>query len=311
MINPLISGHKEQIRELIESEPSIGIVIGENQNLDLLAAGLGFYLVLKSAGKNVQIVSRKGTIVEFSNLFGVDQIAKSFGGKAKVLTISVPYNEGEIDKVSYNIEADRLNVNLFAEEKGINFNEADIEYIKKGSSPSLVITIGVSNESEMNGLVDLKSVKTIHIDKNPLNSLFGDVSIVDPSFSSVSEIVAELIKDLELGHDADAFQNLLNGITYATRNFSASNTSASAFDAAGFLLQNGARRQDVPGGQKDARNFPREEYFLNQKQKPFQNQPQEKFEEIEKNQETQPDIPAEVPNDWFLPKVFKGSKKGN
>src|SRR3990167_5910116 len=270
MINPLISGHKEQIRELIESEPSIGIVIGENQNLDLLAAGLGFYLVLKSAGKNVQIVSRKGTIVEFSNLFGVDQIAKSFGGKAKVLTISVPYNEGEIDKVSYNIEADRLNVNLFAEEKGINFNEADIEYIKKGSSPSLVITIGVSNESEMNGLVDLKSVKTIHIDKNPLN-----------------------------------------GITYATRNFSASNTSASAFDAAGFLLQNGARRQDVPGGQKDARNFPREEYFLNQKQKPFQNQPQEKFEEIEKNQETQPDIPAEVPNDWFLPKVFKGSKKGN
>ena len=343
-MNSLITNQKEQIKELIDTSSSIGIVVSENQDIDTVAAALGLYLVLKSNGKNVQVVSKKTPAVEVSNLVGVDKILKSFSGNTKILTISVPYREGEIEKVSYNIEDTRLNVNLFAETSGITFDESEIQYIKKGSSLSLVITIGIANENELSDLGDLKAVKTIHLDKNPLNSLSGDVSIVDPSFSSLSEIVAELVNELNLGYDLDAFQNLLDGIAYATRNFTSQTASPYAFEAAGFLLQNGAKRKE---GRRDDR-FPREEQFLHkrlQKQtfnqttrpnwpRPVLNPTTKSFQDPSKSFDSSDRAPfdrtqdrqgrpidevesvesagtGEIPNDWFLPKVFKGSRKGN
>ena len=361
-MNSLITNQKEQIKELIDTSSSIGIVVSENQDIDTVAAALGLYLVLKSNGKNVQVVSKKTPAVEVSNLVGVDKILKSFSGNTKILTISVPYREGEIEKVSYNIEDTRLNVNLFAETSGITFDESEIQYIKKGSSLSLVITIGIANENELSDLGDLKAVKTIHLDKNPLNSLSGDVSIVDPSFSSLSEIVAELVNELNLGYDLDAFQNLLDGITYATRNFTSQAASPYAFEAAGFLLQNGAKRkgggpfdmtQGKQGRQQGRRDdrFPREEQFLHKRPRQqtfdqtarpnwprpvlnplsrpaastavsapqsgasqpdsFPRQGRGQSAPIEEIESVESAGTGEIPGDWFLPKVFKGSRKGN
>lgn len=351
MGNALLINQKEQIKELLDSAESIGIIVSENQNIDSVAGALGLYLVLKANGKNVQVVSKREPIVELSNLVGIDKVSKSFVGNTKNLTISVPYREGEIEKVSYNIEGTRLNVNLFAENSGISFNESDIQYIRKGSSPSLIITIGVSNENELEGLVDIKTIKTIHLDKNPMNSLFGDVSIIDPGFSSLSEIVSELIMELSLGYDLDAFQNLMDGITYATRNFTLPVTSPFAFEAAGFLLQNGAKRKERSQGrpfdsqrkpfeQKQRRDerFPKEEHFLKQRPKPQGSRPWQNpsrndnpqassvpiqprvTDDVNQFDQSSPSIeevetiqaPAgEIPEDWFLPKVFKGSRKGN
>ncbi|HVT01106.1 MAG TPA: hypothetical protein VHE53_02610 [Patescibacteria group bacterium] len=387
MNDSIIKREKEQIRALIDAATSIGIIVGENQTLDIVAASLALYLILKNEGRNVQIISKKDPLVEVSNLFGVNKIAKSFDGVVKTLTISVPYREGEIEKVSYNIEKDRLNVNLFAEENGITFNEDDVDYIRKGSSPSLIITVGVTDEQELVGLADINQVQAIHIDKNPLNSLMGDIPLISPVFSSLSEVVAVLIMELGYMPDTDAFQNLLDGIMSETANFSAPNTSALAFEAAGFLLQNGARRKEVqierprpiaPQPRRD-NNFPREELFLrdnrdnasqqprpqrphdqrparnnqpgprpqpqhvrpnnNQQQPRPQRQPQmppipntmpQNWPNIPSNAQNTPketgykdsmdevsnpfvegSMPEEIPDDWFLPKVFKGSKKGN
>lgn len=317
MGSPLIVNQKDHLHELLDSAPSVGIVIGDNQNIDTVAASLGLYLVLQAQEKNIQVVSRKEPIVEFSNLVGIDRISQSFQGSTKALTISVPYREGEIEKVSYNIEDDRLNVNLFAQGNGITFNEREIEYIRKGSAPSLVILFGVSNESELNGLVDLKTVKTIAIDNNPLNSVLSDISIIDLSFSSVSEIVAGIIMELALPYDIDAFQNLMDGIIFATRNFTRQDSSPFVFEAAGFLLQNGAKRESrshTNRGRNDNR-FPNPRGPVSQKAQVSTPQPgepvQDQAKKLEEVEAVESSATGEIPDDWFLPKVFKGSKKGN
>ena len=393
MTNSLVKSQREQILSLIDSEQGIGIIIGDAHNIDNVAASLGLYLILKTEGKNVQVISKKEPTVEVSSLFGVDQISKSFDGNTKTLTISVPYREGEIEKVSYNIEGDRLNVNLFAEEAGISFKENDIKYIKKGAAPAVVIAIGIATEEELKEFVDAASVKMINIDSNPLNSLTGGISIVDSSFSSLSEIVAQMVMDLSLTYDVDAFQNLMDGITFATRNFTLPATSAFAFETAGFLMQNGAKRREkeqTKPGHDD--RFPREEHLLNSQpradrplaEKAWQKgqglspvnpqnrpntsqkqtgqgsgvklpyvKPQSGFQSNNSGQNpsasqgqqsnsqqnpqkqsfnpqsapkemiSEGDMPeempytegsigsSEIPDDWFLPKVFKGSKKGN
>ena len=347
-MDSLIKKQAGLVRELLDSSSDIGIIVGENQNIDTMGAALGLYLILAQDGKNVQVVSKKEPTVEISNLFGIDRVAKSFEGATRILTISVPYREGEIEKVSYNIEENSLNVNLFAEENGISFSEKEVKYIKKGTAPSLIITIGVPNEGELEELVDPKSVKTIHIDINPLNSLTGDVVIIDPSFSSLSEIVATLAKELSISLDADALQNLMDGIVYATRNFTSPNTSAYAFEAAGFLLANGARRKEKKFESGRDRNFPREDHFREPKadrpdvlrgpkfnsgvgnqfqprQQPITNYPPKITGEsvtnpVSNNPPSKDSLPEanpsdvtskDIPDDWFLPKVFKGTRKGN
>ena len=369
-MNSIIKSQAGIVRELLDSTSNIGIITSENQNIDSVGASLALFLILQGEGKNVQIVSKKEPVVEVSNLFGVNKISKSFQGSTKILTISVPYSEGEIEKVSYNIEGTRLNVNLFAEGTGINFNENEVEYLRKGAAPQLIVTIGVGSEQELASFVDPASVKTIHIDRSPVNTLMGDVTLIDPSFSSISEIVAEMVFELSLGSDPDAFQNLMDGITHATRNFTHPSTSAFAFEAAGFLLQNGARRKEKPfdqtqgkrfdrggsdrqqkampfdqtQGKRDDRNrnFPRVDQFLqpkadrpladnqrpprvqssnqgNQVPRPFPNPkttPREMLDrdmpdEVSETPFIEGSLPENVPDDWFLPKVFKGSKKGN
>jgi hypothetical protein len=240
--------NKNILSTLISENQSVGIVVSEKQNADVLAAALSLHLIFQDSGKSSQIVSRTDPTVEFSSLVGIDQLKKNFGGVTKLLTVSFPYNDGDIEKVSYNIEGDKLNVNLFAEEKGIRFSESDIKYIRQGSSPQLIFTIGIENPAELEGLTEGSS-KTINIDNSVANSLYGDVVLVDSSYSSISEIVARLSLDLNLQIEFDVAQNLLDGITFGTNNFSSPKTSGTAFEMAGVLIQKGAVRRDIKGGQ--------------------------------------------------------------
>lgn len=241
-MNDGIFQQKQQIQELLGSVSSVGILLTQNQSLDSVAAALSIALILQDSGKNSQVVSVKEPIVEYSSLVGIDQIKSSFGGVAKMLTVSFPYKDGEIDKVSYNIEGDRLNVNLFAETNGINFTEKDILYIRQGSAPSLIITIGVSDMSEVQGVIDTSNTRilSIHTDSNVQ---FGDIKLADSSYSSLSEIVAKFAEILQLQVEFDVAQNLLDGIMNATHNFTSLKTSPLAFEMAGVLMQKGAVRR--------------------------------------------------------------------
>lgn len=273
-MNDRITQQKQQIQELLASAQSIGVVLSENQTMDSVAAALSIALILQDSGKNSQVVSLKDPIVEHSSLVGIDQIRKSFTGSSKTLTVSFPYQDGQIEKVSYNIEGDRLNVNLFAQANGITFTEKDIRYIWQGSTPSLILTIGVSNISEIQGFIDPSVAKIINIDNNPQNTQFGDIVLFDPFFSSLSEMIARVADLLGMQVEFDVAQNLLDGIMSATSNFSSPKTSPLAFEMAGVLMQKGAiRRVQKPDAVTDTslqmlggtpQNFPKQSQFNKQ-----------------------------------------------
>lgn len=235
---------KGAIVQLLSENSSIGIIVSGNQSVDSLAAALSLHLIFQDSGKNSQVVSVKDPTVEHSFLVGIDQLTKQFSGLTRALTVSFPYKDGDIEKVSYNIEGDRLNVNLFAEETGIRFSEQDIKYIRQGSSPQLVFTLGVPQLDEIQGLID-QNAKIINIDTAANNGMYGQVNIVDPIYSSLSEIVAKLAQDFQLQVEFDVAQNLLDGITSASHNFLSPKTSPLAFEMAGFLMQKGAARKNT------------------------------------------------------------------
>jgi nanoRNase/pAp phosphatase (c-di-AMP/oligoRNAs hydrolase) len=333
-----------QVKELLQGADSIGIVVTEFQSLDKVGAGLALFLALQEAGKNVQIVSKKEPLVEISNLVGIDKLQKSFDGMTKKLVVSLPYYEGEVEKVSYNIEGNRLNINLFAtKDKGISFSEKDVNFIRSGSNPSVLVTIGIRKEDELSGIVSSDSdVKIIRLDTVVPQQDFGAVTLADSEFSSISEIVSLLIREMGLPIDTDIAQNLMDGVVAATNNFSAQNTSSAAFASAAYLLAHNAHRKSPVQPQRSGeqrRSQSRQESSRFQ-QAPFQNKSeavekatvsQNEIPQVTENQSPDENKPTEsqasfqdgdhkeqvqseasdkenVPSDWFVPKVFRSSK---
>ena len=342
------------IRNLLQNN-TIGILLGERMNLDTAAAALAMYLSLNEAGKKPQIISQKEPTVEIANLVGINKIKKSFSGDSNKLVVSLPYIKGEIGKVSYKEENDRINFYLTAVDgRSITtYDTNDINLIWDGSMPSVIIAFGVGSASQLSNYVNTNnnSVKIINIDNG--GETFGDISIVDSAFSSISEIVAKIISELKLPMNIDIAQNLLDGILFSTRNFTKNNTSAYAFESAGILMQGGAVRTDnrnsgrgLVGQQARPQSNNNQNNNQNRNQN-NQNRPNNQFSQnvnsqnmnqnrnndrVNNIQKAAPQNPAEdfntvinepempqsapqqntdIPEDWLMPKVFKGSQNAD
>ncbi len=236
----------QQIKDAIAQSQSIGVVAPKNPSMDEMAAALSLYLLLKSTNKNVSIASPSDPIVEISSLVGIDKVEKALKGSGGVgdLTVSFPYTEGEIEKVSYTLEEGYLNIIVKAAEQGLTFDEKDVEYTRGGGNLDLVFTVGAPNLADLDPVFDTQNldIKIVNIDNKEENEQFGDIVLISQKLSSLSEGVADLALSLGLHIDEDSAQNLLNGISSETGNFQDSKTSSLAFEMAALLMKKGATR---------------------------------------------------------------------
>lgn len=326
------------LRNLLQNN-TIGILLGDKMNLDTAGAALGLFLSLKEAGKNSQIISVKEPVVEIANLVGIDKIKKSFSGDASRVVVSLPYNRGEIGKVSYKEENDRINFYLTASDgRSItHYDNTDINLIWDGSMPGVIIAVGVGSPAKLSEAIGQigNGIKIVNIDNS--SESFGDISFSDTSFSSVSEVCAKIIKELRLPMNIDIAQNLMDGILYGTRNFTKNSVSSYAFEMTGILMQAGAVRTDnrntgkgmftqpnQKSNQPNQNNQSNQNRNQNQRQN-ISNQNNQnkdrrevtppvlqvhdfKSSQIIQEPEVKTDNTEEIPSDWLMPKVFKGSQ---
>ncbi len=294
-----------QIGEAIGKNNTIGIITPKNPTLDEMGAGLSLYLALKELGKTVTIATPDNPLVEVSSLVGIDKVQTSLSGASGDLVVSFPYEEGEIDKVSYTLENGLLNIVVKAGEKGLSFEDKDVKFTRGGNGvPTLLFTVGVQRLSDVAKLfdvADLKDTMVINIDNKADNQGFGDIVMVYPMLSSVSEQIANLILSLNFKMNTDIAQNLMYGISFATGNFQNPKTSALAFEMVGLLMRNGAIR--VGSLKKDEQKLEVDPFF----QRPIEQKQAEQKQQPVKNEEAQKKDEKNPPDDWLAPKIYKGS----
>jgi hypothetical protein len=258
----------QKLKDAITKSNSIGVAVGANPELDQMAAALGLSLLLKEANKTAVVASPTDPIVEISNLVGINKVQKSLGGGAGGdLVVSFPYLEGEIEKVSYTLENGFLNIIVKAAEQGLSFDEKDVQYTRSGGSGSvdLLFVVGAQNLSDLGNLYDpqkMQNTQIINIDNKDTNQGYGDIVLVSPQASSLSELIGDIALSLGFKVERDAAQNLLSGITTATQNFQNPRTSSLAFEVASYLMKRGAARAAArPQAQPGQENFASQ--FLN------------------------------------------------
>lgn len=320
-----------KIRDLLAKNQSVAIAVGKHHTMDDMGAALALYLALTESGKQVSIASPTDPLVEVSSLVGIDKVRTSFDGQGGDLIVSFPYDEKneEIRKVSYTIENGFLNIVVKAGDAGLSFSDRDVKYRRGGNAPTVLFVIGAPRIADLGTLFDpnaLKDTTVVNIDNKSQNQGFGDVVLVSPDFSSVSEQVANLLLALEFPIEVDTAHNILAGIAFATDNFQKPRTSYMAFEIAAMMMKKGAKRvKEMPQRSLDTQptqdavglddlsspffNQPMPQQqrpkFQQQQQRP--QQPQQQDHRPQQQDEQQRKQTKTPPPDWLMPKVYKGS----
>ena len=322
----------QKLKDAIAKSSAIGISVGQNPSIDEMGAALSLYLLLQNANKRVSIASPTDPIVEISSLVGIDRVQRGFDGSAGDLVVSFPYKEGEIEKVSYTLENNFLNIIVKASEQGLSFGEQDVRYTRGSGAIDLLIVIGAAQLEEISTVIDsqkLANISIINIDIDPKNQGFGDIVLVSPRASSLSEHVADIALILGFPIEQDAAQNLLNGIMSATKNFQDPKTSSLAFEVSALLMKHGAQRvasQSASSFQSSRDHAAVETARSQPAPAPAAPRPSSQNEPVQQPQSVQQPARAQIqenvdqsekaedqnekpPLDWLTPKVYKGSSE--
>lgn len=138
-------------------------------------------------------------------------------------------------------------------------DRVDDEIIKS----SLAIVLDTANAARIDDDRYALASTILKIDHHPLGESYGTVEWVDESAASTSEIIADLIKSVQVGETMDplAARYLYMGILTDSLNFSTANTTAKTLETASYLARSGL---DLPQINQDLYLMEAKEYhFIN------------------------------------------------
>jgi hypothetical protein len=282
---------------LITSANSILILLADKPSFDQVAAALSLFLSLRGI-KDVVVSSPKPMTVEFNRLIGVDKITQELGNKN--LTIKFKdYLAENIERVSADVEGSEFKLTVIPKAGLTSPQKEQVELSSSGVASDLVILVGGNNDTDFSSLdrEDLNGAKIVHVGiKQLLASPNKEIMSFTLPVSSLSELVAILIKEGNLTLDGDNATNLIAGIEEESANFTKEGVSADTFEVFAHLLRSGGIRTQKGGAKK--------EYPVGSI--PGQDIRAEKKENVLKVNQVE-ETPEPAPKDWFEPKIYKGT----
>lgn len=294
---------KNNLKQELENSDSILILLSKNPYLDQVAAGLSLYLTLEKSKKNMNIACPSPMLVEYNRLVGVNKIVSGLGDKNLIIRFK-DYNAQNIEKVTYDIEEEEFKLSIIPKADASSPTQDQVTIDYAGVSADTIILIGGGNESHFPDLKNEKfaNAKLIHIGKQDVaaTSRKEVVSFTKQS-SSVSEIMAELIKEFDQKFTEDIATNLLMGIREGSRDFSHSWVNADTFKLAAELMQAGGK-QDIQLSKPKVFSRPDAEKTEIKREETTPHA-------VQTNGQASPTpTEAPAPASWLEPKIFKGTE---
>jgi hypothetical protein len=232
-------------------------------------------------------------------------------GNKNLIIRFTDYKANDIERVSYDIEDGQFRLTVIPRQRITPPTKDQIELAYSGISSDTVIMVGGANESHFPAISskELIGANIVHVGTRDLTLSSGKayISFSRPA-SSVSEVVASLIKESGLSFDEDIATNLLMGIEAASNSFNETSVTAETFAIISELMRAGGKRTvfqptakkeefpegAIPGVMQQSAVATLQQNKQNLKTEPLQ----EELEEEEKE---------ETPSDWLQPKIYKGT----
>lgn len=164
---------------------------------------------------------------------GLNLFLKSANGNIKPQDIIVK-------KISHSVEG----INGKAPEL-ITLNKKVLNRAAAKSAEDVLIALGVPAMEEAEKFLQEPSSPIINIDIDPFNKKYGEANLIDENSASFSEIVFDLLCELDENPlNEQAANSLLAGIVYASKNLQSPKLNSASFNKINRLIDCGA---SMPG----------------------------------------------------------------
>ena len=241
-----MEGIKQQIFKLINKSKNILVATPENINGDALGSALALRGALEKINKNAKLLIPEELPPRFQFLPKTNSLSHNhFQEREFVLSIQDP--ENQINNLYYE-KGDGLLYLYFKSKKKIK--EKDFRLIN--SYPfDLIFTINSQSYENLGKAFQHNpelffETPVVNIDNSLTNDNFGEINLVDVTYSSVSEIIMELIDFLDRNLlDENIATWILAGLIDATENFRSPKTTPRTFNNAALLINRGGDQQRI------------------------------------------------------------------
>ena len=301
-----------QLQSLVAGANKVVSFLGENPSYDAVCGATAFHLSLVKAGRKSDLVCGTELTVEYGSIFGVDEVKNKLEG-GKNLVISLDYQDGAIDKVSYNAEGGKFNLVIIPKGE-VQLSTDKISYSKTGFDADLVFVFGVRKLDELGVIYNqnraLFSERPVILITNLTDAeKLGKLNFINPTAPSVCEMVVSLLKVGNLAPDQDISTNLYQGIMKATESLQSERVNAVTLEAVAATLRAGARKirdqRSEIRDQKLAQNLKTQESDqIKTEENILTGTDQPKTTNVYSSEATAVAAAANPPADWLKPRIY-------
>ncbi len=241
---------KQQTSEAIRQAENILILTGQHPSIDQVAATIALAAVLRKFGKKVTAII-SDSLPPQVNFLDTTSLDRSMGGLRDFI-LKVDMKKAEVDKLRYEAEDGKLNIYITPFKGG--FAPRDVTFAYGDYKYDVAIILGVPTRARIDRVYDqnqtlFANLPILNIDFHRSNENYGAVNLIEPTASSLSEILVALAESLQNGIiDESVATALLAGIMASTDRFTATHTTSKSLTVAAQLMAAGAKQQDVVRG---------------------------------------------------------------
>lgn len=237
----------EKINKLLERSKSVAVVMPEQLDLDVYCSGIALEAYLKAMGKNVLLASSCAKLPEAKFLSRLPVLHRELTSE-KSLVIKVSSQNDKPQSLRY----EKLNddVLIYIDSDLGKLTETDVQVLPRLSSYDLILVLGASSLDKLGKLFfadpeAFYNSQKIVVHKNIEQEYFGVINWVEPTASSISEMLTFLLLDKNPTREDTIITSLLAGIIFSTQSFRHPGTTPTTLEKASQLVALGARREDI------------------------------------------------------------------
>lgn len=239
---------QQQIYEMIKKCSNPLILMPQNPEGDALSSALALFLIMKKANKNPEIACSTALAEKFLFLPATESVKHDLSAE-RLYKISLNVAGNNIKELSYEQEGPILNIYLAIKDDNIGRESLSLEPAK--FKYDLILVLG-SPDLESLGRIYFANTDLffqtpiINVDHHASNEYYGAINLIEVTYPSTSEIIAEISEALAPGAMDDKIATLLlAGVISETNNFQNPNINPQTFITAASLLSSGAAQEEI------------------------------------------------------------------
>lgn len=241
----------KQAIDITKRASSILVVLPNNPTTDAIASSLALFLALEKSKKKAKIVCSEFSLPPSHTFLPKSSEIHSDLTTLRKFVISLDLSRTKVEELSYDIDKDKQQLDIFITPKNGFFEERDLTTSAGMYEYDLIYIIDSPDLDSLGKLFDSNAeffyhTPVVNIDHSPANDYYGQINLVDLTATSTSEIIFELIKQMgeEILNEQIA-TNLLTGIISKTKSFRTASVTPKSLAIASHLVEWGARREEI------------------------------------------------------------------